>query len=405
MAPLVLDPHDQELVQNPYPVLARLQQQGPVVQVGPDLWAVTRHADAVDVLSRPVDFSSALANASPSEPDPTAEAIRQQGWPHVPALLTADPPAHGRHRRLVQQAFGGRRVRQLTGVVEQIIDQLVDAFTDRGHVEVRSELAEPLPLAMITSALGLAPEDVPRVHRWSEAVVARIGRALSPSEQRQVATVNLELQRHLADAVEQRRRKRTDDLLSDLAAASTVADDPITMAELLTILEQVMVAGNETTTRLIVFTAHRLATEPRLQEQVRQDLDLVVPLLEETLRLESPVQSKIRVAAVDTTVGGAAVPAGTRLLVHLGAANRDPEVFPDPDTLDLHRGNGRDHLAFGYGRHFCVGATLARTEARLAITALLQRFDVLEMDTRHPAPRLEASLIHRGLDQLHLTLG
>lgn len=405
MASLVLDPHDQELVQNPYPVLARLQQQGPVVQVGPDLWAVTRHADAVDVLSRPVDFSSALANASPSEPDPTAEAIRQQGWPHVPALLTADPPAHGRHRRLVQQAFGGRRVRQLTGVVEQIIDQLVDAFTDRGHVEVRSELAEPLPLAMITSALGLAPEDVPRVHRWSEAVVARIGRALAPSEQRQVAKVNLELQRHLADAVEQRRRKHTDDLLSDLAAASTVADDPITMAELLTILEQVMVAGNETTTRLIVFTAHRLATEPRLQEQVRQDLDLVVPLLEETLRLESPVQSKIRVAAVDTTVGGAAVPAGTRLLVHLGAANRDPEVFPDPDTLDLHRGNGRDHLAFGYGRHFCVGATLARTEARLAITALLQRFDVFEMDARRPAPRLEASLVHRGLDQLHLTLG
>lgn len=400
----VLDPANPDLIADPYPTLARLRSEGPLVPVAQDLWAVTRYRDIVDVLSRPEDFSSSQANLPPTDPDPVAVAIRKKGWPLVPALLTADPPAHARHRRIVQQAFNGRRISQLTNFVSATIDELIDSFAESGRVELRTQFAEPLPLAMITSAIGLPHSDIDRVHRWSDAVVARVGRSLSPDEQRRVAEENVELQGYLVEAIRLRRTLLTDDLLSDVAAASEADDDPLTMSEMLTILEQVLVAGNETTTRLIVFAAHRLATDTRLQAWLRLHPDLVPPFLEEVLRIESPVQSKIRVATRDTEVGGEPVTTGTRVLVHLGAGNHDPDVFPHPERLDLSRPNLRDHLAFGYGRHFCVGATLARTEARLAVARLLDRFQHIELAPDTPVPSYEASLVHRGLDHLHLRL-
>lgn len=410
IAPLpALDPRDPELVADPWARYAEIRRAGPVVQVGDGdeaLLAVGRHADVLDVLGRPSDFSSRVTNRPPlpPEPSPEADAIRARGHGLVPVLVTADPPAHARHRRLVQYGFSGRRIRQLADVIRDAAASLLDAMPRTGHVELRSAFAEPLPLRMVATALGLPTDDVDRIHGWSDAVVARIGRRLTAAEQVGVATRNLELQHYLEAAVESRRRDPQDDLLTDIVRAQDDVNEPLTPAEVMNVLEQLLVAGNETTTRLIVFTLHRLATDPDLQRRVRDRPDDLAPLAEEMLRLESPVQSRVRVASHDTTIAGLPVLEGERLLVLLAAANHDPDVFPQPERLDLDRTNLREHTAFGYGPHYCIGATLGRQEARIAIESVLDRWGDVRLSVDHPSPAYEPTLVHRGLERLDLVV-
>jgi cytochrome P450 len=402
-----LDSTNGALVADPSRLYAQLREAGDVVALeGENLFAVASHAAVLEVLSRPQEFSSRAANqpVAGQVASPEADAIRAHGLPAVPVLLTADPPDHTRHRRLVQAAFSRRRVDQLANAIEEITQRLLGTCPATGHLELRRSLAEPLPLHMIAGALGLPTDDIGKIHSWSDAVVARIGRVLTADQQVEVARQNFELQDYLGAAIERRRTQPEDDLLTDIVQAEQDENDSLSPAQVMGILEQVLVAGNETATRTIVFTLHRMAIDPDLQARLRARPEDIPNVIEEVLRLESPVQSKIRVATRASHVGRAEVPAGARLVVLLAAANRDPAVFPMPDVLDPDRPNVSDHLAFSRGAHFCVGAALARAEIAIAVRALLERYRDIRLSPDHPAPVYEPSLVHRGLVQLDLVV-
>jgi cytochrome P450 len=397
------NPFDPEIIACPYPTYASLRATEPIHRLEDDLYFITRYEDVVNVLSDPLTFSSREANRplEDNAADPRAQEILAGTYPLVPALLTADPPAHNRHRRIVQAAFSGRRIAQLSEVIEERATRLVNQFLGRGRVELVGEFARPLPLQMIADALGASWDDLPRFKAWSDSVLARIGRSLTGEEQVQVATHQAEMQTYLLERIKERRTEPHDDFLSDVVRAGSEDEEPLSLPEMITILEQVLVAGNETTTRLIVMTMWFLARDDALMGRVRAQRNLVPPLLEEVLRLESPVQIKLRVATRKVVLGHITIPAGSRIMLGLGAANHDPGKFPQPVQLECTRENVRKHVAFGFGPHFCVGANLARAEARIAVGILLDRLGNMKLGD--PPPDFEPSLVHRGIDQLNLT--
>jgi cytochrome P450 len=398
--------YDPDVIRNPYPLLSELRATGPLLRQADGTYVVTTYAAVREVLVRASDFSSANANKRMWQGDQYAEAqaVLRGTCPVVPALLTADPPLHTRHRSIVRQAFSPRRVAVLDDAIGAMTQRLVDAIVSTGDTaELIAAYAGVLPMQMITEAVGAGRDDIDQVKRWSDAFLAHIGRDVPPEEAVGYAVQRVELQEYLQARIGESRSAPTDDLLGDIVRAEQLGDG-LSVPEMICILEQLLVAGNETATKLITFTAHQLATDSELQKRARADRSLVPSLLEEMLRFETPVQMKFRHVTHDTELRGEELPAGSTVMVLYGSANRDADEFPSPDDVNPDRPNVRSHVAFGYGPHLCVGAQLARVEARIAIETLLDRFESIELDTDHPRPEVRASFVHRGFDSLHLKL-
>jgi cytochrome P450 len=318
-------------------------------------------------------------------------------------LLSADPPGHGRHRRLVAHAFSPRRVAEKEDSIRAVAADLISRFPDSGAVELVSAYADPLPLVVIGRALGVADRDLAAFRRWSNGLVAVVGRPAATDEQvADYVEVLVEFTEYFSAVILDRREHPEDDLISDIATSSLVADGQLAVGEILPMLQQFLVAGNETTAKLIASTVHLLARRPDLAGQVRADRGLIEPVVDEVLRLHSPVVGLYREATVDTQVGGCPIPQGSHLWMLYASGNRDERQFPDPDEFRLERPNVKQHLAFGHGAHYCVGATLARTEARIALNALLDRFDSLELAAEHGPVEFEPSNVLRGPRELWL---
>ncbi len=349
--------------------------------------------------------------------------ILKDAYPGVPTLLTNDPPSHTRFRNLVNKAFSPKRVAQMEGDILRIAEELVDAFAADGEVELVSQFAVPLPLTVIADALGVDRADMPAFKRWSDDSVAPLSGLLTEERKVECARSRVEMQRYMVARIEERRAERRDDLLSDLVHARldaevAVADgtegaageggpgdgagELLTIAELLNVIEQLLVAGNETTTKLITSGMLLLLEQPAEMAKVRADPELIGNLVEEALRYESPVQMLFRTTTTDVEVAGVAIPAGAACLVVYGSANRDDGHFPGAADFDVERANARTHLAFGQGPHFCVGAALARAEARIGFRVLLDRLDDLAVAPVNTYER-ELSMVLRGWKALHLT--
>jgi cytochrome P450 len=398
--------HDPDVIRNPYPLLAELRAAGPLLRQTDGTYVVTTYDAVREVLVRAAEFSSANANRRMWQGEAYAEAqtVLRGVCPVVPALLTADPPLHTKHRAIVRQAFSPRRVAVLDDAIVEITQRLLDDVVRLGETtELAASYASPLPMQMITAAVGAGQDDMDQVKRWSDAFIAHIGRDVPPQAAVGYAHERVELQEYLKARIAANRTVPSDDLLGDIVRAEQPGDG-LSVPEMICILEQLLVAGNETATRLITFTAYHLAIDADLQKRVRADRVLLPSLLEEMLRFETPVQMKYRHVAADAQLCGGTVPAGSTVMVLYGSANRDAAEFPDPDELIAERPNARSHVAFGYGPHLCVGAQLARVEARIAIAALLDRFETLELDPHYPEPEVTSSFVHRGLDSLHLRL-
>ena len=341
-------------------------------------------------------------------PSDELRAIQAEAYPSVNTLLTNDPPSHTQFRALVNKAFTPKRVAQLEGEIRQITNDLIDRWVDGGRVELVSEFAVGLPLTVIADALGVDRADMPAFKRWSDDSVAPLSGMLSPERQLECARSRVEMQRYMAERCRERETDPRDDLLSDLVQArfdsGERAGEQLSMPELLNVIEQLLVAGNETTTKLIAAGMLALLEHPAQMTAVRADRSLIPNLVEEALRYESPVQMLPRVAKVDVEVGGVAVPAGSILMMMYGCANRDDAKYPGAAAFDVTRDNARTHLAFGQGPHFCPGAALARSEARIAFELLFDRCADWALDTTVDAPtHRELSMTLRGLSALHLT--
>ncbi|MEN8158553.1 MAG: cytochrome P450 [Myxococcota bacterium] len=350
------DPTDPEFLRDPYPTYAALREEpvsGHGFSLG-DLYPISRYADCVRVLRNPSVFSSTAMILPGQEAEDTS-------------LIGQDPPIHTGLRNIVNRGFTPRRIADLEAGIGARVEALVDALSGRDEIELIRDLAAPLPVMVIAELLGLDPDQHARFKRWADdMIVGSSGRGDAEADvDRSVA----ELRSFLEGAIEERRRRPGDDLVSVLIHAEEDAG-VLTAREVLNFVQLLLAAGSETTTNLLGSAIFHGLRHPTQWAEVRRSPALVPALLEETLRFDSPVQLVMRLVTEDAEIGAAEVPAGERVFVLLGSANRDPAQFPDPDRFDIHRST-TGHLGFGLGTHFCLGASLARLQARLAVEALL----------------------------------
>ncbi len=397
-----------EVLECPYPYYKRVREEAPVHQTPLGFWAVSRYEDVLSVVRNPEMFSSlAQSNSFVTTPPPEVIEIAKEGYPRVNTLLSNDPPSHTQFRNLVNKAFLPKRVAQLEDSIRKITNDLIDAFINDGKVDLVEQFAVGVPLTVIADALGVDRADMPKFKKWSDDSVAPLSGMLTPERQIECAHSRIEFQNYMVDRVHEREANLRDDLLSDLVQArfdsGERAGEGMTMAEMLDVIAQLLVAGNETTTKLIAAATLMLIENPEQMAKVRADHSLIPNLVEEALRMEAPVQMLPRFTKDDVEVGGVAIPKGSVVMVMYGCANRDGAKYPNPDMFDIERDNARTQMAFGQGPHFCVGAALARSEARIAFELLLSRLNNIALASVDTPTHRELSMTLRGLTNLHLT--
>ncbi|GHE55012.1 cytochrome P450 family protein [Streptomyces capitiformicae] len=375
--------------EDPYPVYAELRAKGPVHRVRlpmPDkqheMWLVVGYEEARAALADP-RLSKDGSKTGVTFLD--EELIGKY-------LLVSDPPDHTRLRKLIAREFTPRRVEQLRPRVQEITDSLLDAMLPLGHADLVDSFAYPLPLTVICELLGVPEFDRAAFRKLSTEVVA-------PTNGETEYDAFVQLATYLRELVEDKRcSPPADDLLSALIRTTDEDGDRLSPDELRGMAFILLIAGHETTVNLITNAVHALLTRPAQLAEVRADMSLLDAVVEETLRHEGPVENAtFRYAAEPLDIAGTAVAAGESVMVGLAAADRDGTRFPAPDHFDLHR-DTRGHLAFGHGIHFCLGAPLARLEARVALRALLDRCPDLALDAP-PGAWLPGMLI-RGVRSL-----
>jgi len=409
---------DEASVRCPYPIFDALREQEPVAWVERlDAYVVTRYDLVVEVLRQPELFSSRYTTGPKTDRqigallrelrtenvEISAMLARRAEHGTTPVLVRADPPIHGRQRALVNRAFSPAAIRALEPDIELLARSLVDPFADRGSVELVSELAVPLPMTVIAQALGVAVDRRDEFKRWSDGIVGGVGRnGLDKAELTEVIRARSELEAYLVEVIDEREQHPTDDLVSRIVHAR-VDGERLTRHEIMDMVVQFLLAGNETTAKLISAAALRVARDGELADHLRRQPDLVAPFLEEVLRLEPPSSGNFRIANVDYELGGTHVPAGAALWLVYAAGNRDPETFDAPGECRVDRAAASPHLGFGLGAHFCLGAGLARAESRIALQALLARCDDLRPEIDPDDIPYEESFLVHGIRRLPIT--
>jgi cytochrome P450 family 144 len=393
---LVSDLLSLSTLDDPYACYTQLRVAGPVHRVaGTDFYLATTWDAVQEAVSRPEDFSSNLTATLVTQ-GTQASTFDMGGVDtagHV--LATGDDPRHAHERKLVLPALVAKRIRALEPAIADIARQLwLDAAVD-GRIEWMSAIGDRLPMTLVARLIGLPDDDVPQLVQWGYGSTELLSGVFDLEHIGTAVETSTQLAGYLYTKFAEAQAHPGDDLLGDLARA--VADGAIATEVAVLMLIQLVGAGGESTAGLMGNAARLLATQPDVQEQVRNDPQLVPALLEETLRLESPFRNHHRHIRTDTTLAGVPLPKDGHLLLLWGSANRDPAAFDDPDQLQLDRPNLRNHLAFGKGLHFCVGAALARTEARIGITTLLEATNWFELADAEWVPSLMVRR-HRRLE-------
>jgi cytochrome P450 len=366
---------------DPYPTYRKLQEKDPFHRSRPmGAFVLTRHADISAVLRNPAFLSDGRKH--PRAKKLQEQAVRQglaapEDFATQP-MLTTDPPDHTRLRSLVSRAFTPRAVEALRPRVEHLVDEMLDRCEEMGSFDVIEEIAYPLPVIIIAEMLGIPPEDRAQFKSWSDDLAKTVGMS-SIEEQMKARAARHALRAYLEPIIAERRREPREDLLSALVAAENEGDR-LSIDELHATVMLLLVAGNETTTNLIGNGLLALLHHPEQLERVRAHPEMMGMAVEELLRYDSPVQGTSRFTLTDTEVNGRPVSAGQELFLMIGAANRDPHQFRDPDTLDVGREDNK-HLSFGNGIHYCLGAPLARIEGPAALAALVRRFPRMRLAT------------------------
>ena len=368
---------DPAVANDPYPFYAYLRREAPVAPLGlMDLWGVARHEDVLRVLRDPETFSSVVGQ----------RLIEGQ---ELPSMLFNDPPIHTRLRGLIAKAFTPRVVELQRASIAARSRELIEAMLAKSDPDIVLDLAYPLPVMVIAHMLGVADGDHATFKRWSDAIIENVAPILLTGDDSALAGVNQEFDAYFAKRLAKLRREPEDNLLSELVHVET-DEGKLTELELLMFCRLLLVAGNETTTGLIVNATRAFSEYPDVLARVRADLSLLPAAIEEALRYYAPFPATFRRTTRDVEVAGATIPKGTRLLVFLASANRDERAFENPDEFRLDRGTNR-HVAFGMGIHYCVGAPLARLEAEVALRDLLPRITGVTV-----VPGQDAALLRPG---------
>ncbi len=373
------DPTSASILSDPYDAYDRLRTRDPVHRMRLiNGWVLTRYEDVDMVLRDHRRFS---------KNDGREDEYR--------SMLHHDPPDHTRLRSLVSKAFTPRAVRELHPRVQRIVDDLLNDLEGKDRFDLIESLAFPMPVTVIAEMLGVPAQDMDRFKVWSNDISLTIEPSLRDDQIRRVERASEELYAYFESIIEERRREPQDDMITALLNAEDEGDR-LTHQELLGTLVLLLVAGNETTRNLIGNGMRALMKHPEQLHKLRDNSDLLDSAINELLRYDSPVQVDGRLVHSDVEVAGHRIRAGQRILCAIGAANRDPSVFTEPDKLDIER-NERSHIAFGRGIHHCLGAPLAMLEARAAFSALLDRFSHIELVSE---PVYRKQVVLRGVEEL-----
>ncbi len=400
-----LDFFSAEVQECPFQIYRQLQDEAPVWQMpGTNVFVVTRYTDIRDIIRDPARFSSsfgALLNAGSSNKE--VEAIYGQGYEMVETLLTQDPPRHRVYRNLVNKVFSNKRIEGMRDYIQSITDELIDAWIDDGEVDLMNRLCVPLPIYVIADQLGVPRAELPLIKKWSDASASRLGRLADEEQQIQNAKDIVEFQHYFADLIDRMRENPEDNIISDLANNTIDEGRLLTKPEALGMIQQILVAGNETSTAGIAGGVVLLIENTDEQTKLRNNPDLIPSAVEEILRLETPTTGMWRTATEDTEVGGVPIPKGAFLMVRFAAGNRDESVFSCGHEMKVDRDNASNHLAFGQGTHFCLGAQLARSEMQIALGSLLARTDNWGLVEGKNTLTHNPNVLLRGLKDLYIS--
>jgi cytochrome P450 len=402
----------------PYPTFSAMREVAPVAWHDTlEAFAVTSYDLILDVLRQPERFSSRSATGPAgdrrmmqmmlevlgSDPELAEVAGQLLTSGNTTVLLQADPPDHPRQRALVNRAFTPGAIRRLHDQIVAATDELIEHFVGRGHVELISEFAIPLPMTMISTAVGVSLDRMDDFMHWSRVLVNVIGKGeVAREEVPDLIHTRVAMAEYLGSVVAERAAEPRDDLISKLVQAE-IDGERLTSDEVVSMVVQFLLAGNHTTAMLIAGSMLRLSQDPELADRLRGDSELIGPFLEEVLRTTPPINGTYRIALEDYELGGVTIPAGSALWLVYASANRDPEHFVDPDDFQCPNSTKSPHLAFGFGAHYCLGANLARAEASVAVGRLLDRCHEIRLAVDPAAVQFERSFMLHGMQSLPMT--
>jgi cytochrome P450 len=398
---------DPEILQDPVPYYRALHERGPVVrEPHKGVFMLSRIDEILEVYTDHERFSAIVGPLGPlidvpqpDEGESWAEVIerRRHEVPMGDQLMSLDPPKHTRHRALAGRLFTPNRLKQNEDFILTLADQLIDEFADRGEIEFSTAYARPFTLLVIADLLGVPREDHEKFRGWLGGEKGTVG---DPKGRQGGDVVFANLAPYFAEYIEQRRASPGDDVMSRLASVRFPDGELPEVIDVVRLAAILFAAGQETTARLITTAMRFLCEQPTLADELRGDPEAIANFIEECLRLDGPIKGSFRLALHDTKLAGVDIPAGSIAMAVIGAANRDPNVFEDPDRFDPKRANARRNIAFGHGEHFCPGASLARTEARISFERLLARLDDFRLLVDpHELSYIETFII-RGLNDL-----
>jgi cytochrome P450 len=397
---------DPEIIRDPNPYYAALRERGPVVrEPHRGVFLVSGLEEVLALFADVENFSSVVAPLgpfmklpAPAEGESLADVIerRRAEIPLSDLLPTLDPPRHTRQRALLNRLLTPNRLKENEEFMWSLADRLIDEFADRAEVEFCAAYAGPFTLLVIADLLGVPREDHDQLRSW-------LGRTLAGDTGGRGNGDQLlgNLYPYFTRYIEERRATPGDDVMSQMASVRFSDGELPAVSEIVSLAFVLFAAGQETTARLLSAGMRILAEQPALADELRADPEGIRSFVEECLRFESPIKGPFRLALRDTLLGGVEIPMGSVLMAMNGAANRDPRVFEDPDRFDAKRPNVRRNIAFGHGTHFCVGANLARAEARISFERLLARLDDVRL-VDPSALSYAPSFLIRGLNDLPL---
>ena len=403
-----ISPMHPELLKAPWGMNRRLRDEAPVFQDPmTGIYFISRYEDVVKMAMDHKTFSSKMLSANRSlsqTEDPEIIEVLKSGYPTVDTMLTEDPPLQRRYRKFVDGAFSPGNLNALEPFIEATSNDLVDQFVDDGQCEFLGSFGVPLPLRVIVNQLGAPASDIDLFRKWTDAFIGNLSRQLDKEGLLQAAKDMVEFQHYFVDRMNERRETPQDDILSKIVTASMDDEQPLSDAECLSMISQILVAGNETTSATLTEGMWLLVQNPDQYELLKADpsADMISRLVEESLRISSPSSNMFRRTNVEVEMHGVTIPKDSVLFARFASANQDGDQFPEPEKFNLMRDNLKDQVAFGKGVHHCLGAALSRREMNIGFRVILERLENFRLVEGAEPPEFAANALLHGLTGLQL---